>query len=77
MFTFTLNYNYLTIIFNCFFLDCSDYDVRLVNGPDPYEGTVEVCNYHSWGQVLDQDWGNTEAQVICNQLGYNNTGIEL
>ena len=25
--------------------------------PNSFEGTAEVCNYHSWGQVSDQGWG--------------------
>ena len=64
------------IIIIFLYVDCTDYDVRLVGGQSPYEGTVEVCNYHSWGQVLDSGWGNKEAQVICNQLSYNNSGNE-
>ena len=57
-------------------LDCSDGDVRLVGSEYNNEGTVEVCFNNLWGLVSDAGWNNTDALVVCNQLGYTG-GCEL
>ena len=35
---------------------------------------MEICNNNVWGTVCDDVWGNIDAQVACNQLGYNSPG---
>lgn len=53
---------------------CYDGDVRLVNGSQPYKGRVEVCLNEVWGTIcadIPWDWTSTEANVVCNQLGYS------
>jgi len=48
--------------------------VRLVGGPGPQEGRLEVQFNGTWGTVCD-DYFNTEAaRVVCVMLGYGNTG---
>ena len=49
---------------------CTDSEVRLVNGDTSYEGRVEVCINEAWGTVCSDDWDNTEARIVCIQLGY-------
>ena len=54
---------------------CNDGDIRLSGGRNGTEGRVEVCNRASWGTVCDDSWGSTDAQVVCNQLGFASTGL--
>ncbi|XP_071507739.1 neurotrypsin-like [Diadema antillarum] len=53
-------------------LEAFEGEVRLSGGSKPREGRVEIFSGGQWGTVCpDLLWGNTDAQVVCRQLGFD------
>ena len=48
---------------------CSDGDIQLSGGRNGTIGLVQICRENVWGTVCDDSWDDTDAQVVCNQLG--------
>lgn len=45
--------------------------VRLIGGADERTGRVEVFHSGAWGTVCDDNFTETDANVVCRQLGYS------
>lgn len=55
---------------------CKDGEVRLIGGgSDSTVGRVEICLNKTWGMVCDESWDETDARVVCSQLGYLKTSV--
>ena len=48
----------------------ADGDVKLINGPTNYQGTVAVYHNNAWGTMCDDSWEKVDADVVCRQLGF-------
>ena len=51
--------------------------IRLVDGHNQYEGRVEVwSDLYQWGSVCSNTWNDTDATVVCRQLGLAYDNVE-
>jgi len=45
------------------------FTARLVGGPSPHEGRLEVLHNGQWGTVCEDYFNDKAVQVACNMLG--------
>ena len=57
--------------------NCTNGEVRLVDGSGPHEGRVEICVNEAWGTICSDSWNSFDAKVVCRQLGYTSIGLML
>ena len=50
---------------------CQHNEVRLQGGITKFEGRVEICKDEKWGTVCGNIWYDTEATVVCRELGFS------
>ena len=45
--------------------------IRLRDGPNPKIGRVEIYHKSVWGTICSENFGTTEAQVVCQMAGFS------
>jgi serine/threonine protein kinase len=54
---------------------CVDGAVRLAGGLSDMGGRVELCDGGVWGSVCNHGFGDSEAKVVCKQLGFSESWV--
>ncbi|XP_070557234.1 uncharacterized protein [Ptychodera flava] len=49
--------------------------IQLVGTDVPYAGRVDVFLDKRWGTICNKGWDDTDASVLCAELGYPNGGL--
>eukprot|EP01006_Ploeotia_vitrea_P017805 TRINITY_DN49038_c0_g1_i1.p1 TRINITY_DN49038_c0_g1~~TRINITY_DN49038_c0_g1_i1.p1 ORF type:complete len:756 (-),score=128.08 TRINITY_DN49038_c0_g1_i1:1166-3121(-) len=50
---------------------CSREGQIRLNGPNPWSGRVEIYNNGQFGTMCSNRFGNSDAEVVCRQLGFH------
>ena len=55
--------------------DCTDNNLRLVEGPSANEGKIKICINGFCGTVCSYRFDDADARVVCRQLGFQALGM--
>ena len=59
---------------DAYYLGETNYDPQYYTQDRLRVGRVEICTGGRYGTICDRFWGNKEASVLCNQLGFSPYG---
>ena len=68
---------YLLLANTTVYSNCSNGDVRLVGGNTNNKGNVQICYNNAWCSVCDENWGMSDSNVVCRQLGFQPYGTRF
>ena len=57
-----------------FAVKCGDGNVKIAGSSTLGLGRVEICVNGTWGTICTDYWDNSDASVVCKQLGYSEYG---
>ena len=74
-----INYDHVTNNYKCLMhvCTCTGPLVILEGGNSYNEGRVEIYYNYQWGTVCDDGWDDTDAGVVCRQLGFGSSGTAI
>lgn len=71
-------FNHVTLLHLCvtmyMCIACTHGVARLRGSSFSNQGRVEICVNGVWGTVCDDSWAQVDANIVCRQLGYSNSG---
>ena len=64
-----INQYYILFKGTAYQANCTNGQVRLVDGSTEDDGRVEICINQAWGSICSSSWSIQDVFVVCKQLG--------